>query len=147
MPTKSSALTQKKRKIYLFLALVVLLTSALVVKKFYLRDSPYQKQLQLLSEEINKTCPTLVDPQTRLDNTEISGPNAFQYNFTLLNLEKGNFDEADLKKFLSGQILESITNSEGMRIFKEQGTKLSYQYRDKNNEELFVLSFDEDDYR
>jgi hypothetical protein len=146
MAQASKSFQDKKRKVYLFLGLIIILTTALVVKKFYNRESPYEKQLQMLSEEINKGCPIQVDQRTRLDNTEIVGKNEFRYNYTLTNLEKGNFDEADLKQFLSGQILTNIKESEGMRIFREQSTRLSYHYKDKNGQPLFELNFGEGDY-
>lgn len=146
MPTKPNQISQKRRKVYIFLALIVFLTTALVVKKFYNRESPYEKQLHMLSEEINKGCPMQVDQMTRLDNTEIVSKNEFRYNYTLVNLEKGNFDEADLKQYLTGQILTNIKESEGMRIFREQKTRLSHHYKDKNGQPLFELSFGEEDY-
>lgn len=146
MAQASKTIQDKKRKVYIFLGLIVILTSALVFKKFYNRESPYGKQLHMLSEEINKGCPIQVDQKTRLDNTEIVGKNEFRYNYTLSNLEKGSFDEADLKQYLTGQILANIKESEGMRLFREQKTRLSYHYKDKNGQPLFELNFGEGDY-
>lgn len=161
MPTKPNQISQKRRKVYIFLALIVVLTTALVIKKIYHRvssegtvsdaqvsnqESPYEKQLHLLSEEINKGCPMQVDQQTRLDNTEIVGKNEFRYNYTLTSLEKGNFDEADLKQYLSAQILANLKDNEGMRLFREQKTKLSYHYKDRTGQPLFELNFGEGEY-
>jgi hypothetical protein len=161
MAQASKSLQDKKRKIYIFLALIVVLTTALVIKKIYHRvssertvsdaqvsnqESSYEKQLHLLSEEINKGCPMQVDQQTRLDNTEIVGKNEFRYNYTLINLEKGNFDEADLKQYLSAQILANLKDNEGMRLFREQKTRLSYHYKDRTGQTLFELNFGEGDY-
>lgn len=146
MPRKSAAISQKRRKVYIFLTLVLLLTTALVVKKFYKRENPYEKQLHLLSEEINRTCPLQVDQRMRLDNTQIVGKNEFRYNFTLTNLEKGSFDEPDLKRHLSDQILNSLKENDGMEVFRAQATKISYHYKDMHGQTVFELSFDKDDY-
>ena len=161
MAQASKSVQDKKRKVYIFLAIIVTLTTALVFKKIYKRvsskdsgsvtevsnqESPYEKQLHMLSEEINKGCPIQVDQQTRLDNTEIVGKNEFRYNYTLTSLEKGNFDEADLKQYLSAQILANVKDNEGMRLFREQKTRLSYHYKDRTGQLLFELNFGEGDY-
>ena len=39
-----------------------------------------------LSDEINKTCPKMIDKETRLDNSVALSNRTIQYNYTLLNL-------------------------------------------------------------
>lgn len=161
MPTNANHISQKRKKVYIFLVIIVFLTTALVVKKFYNRESApnaesdstgisqqssYETQLHLLSEEINKDCPIQVDQQTRLDNTEIVGKNEFRYHYTLTNLVKGNFDETDLKKYLTEQILANLRESEGMKVFRDHSTRLSYHYKDRNGEYLFELNFGAGEY-
>ena len=48
------------------------------------------------ASELNKSCPMMVDQDTRLDNAIALPENVFQYNYTLVNLTK---DELDLEKF------------------------------------------------
>lgn len=144
---KNKELASKRNKIILLFCLMIVLTSAFAVKKLFYTDSAFDKQLKLLSTEINKTTPLLVDPNTRLDRTETKRGEVFLYHYTLVNMEKGNFEEEELKEFLRAQILNNIKNNPDLQYFKAHGAAMTYSYKDKNNAHLFDLTFTSDDYR
>ncbi|MBF0647375.1 hypothetical protein IR083_00890 [Dysgonomonas sp. GY75] len=59
--------------------------------------------------ELNKSCPVMVDEETRFDNA-IAMPNkTFQYNYTLLNFEKESTDTILVKNALEPSILNSVS--------------------------------------
>lgn len=144
---KTKELASKRNKIILLFGLMIVLTSAFAVKKIFYTDSAFDKQLQLLSTEINKTTPIMVDQNTRLDRTETKRGEVFLYHYTLVNMEKGNFEEEELKEFLRVQILDNIKNNPDLQYFRAHGAAMTYSYKDKNNAHLFDLTFTSDDYR
>ncbi|MCH6233797.1 hypothetical protein [Cognataquiflexum rubidum] len=144
---KNKELASKKNKIIVLFCLMIVLTSAFAVKKLFYTDSAFDKQLALLSTEINKTTPILVDQNTRLDRTETKRGEVFLYHYTLVNMEKGNFEEDELKEFLREQILNNIKNNPDLQYFRAHGAAMTYTYKDKNSTHLFDLTFTSDDYR
>ena len=144
---KNKELASKKNKINVLFCLMIVLTSAFAVKKLFYTDSAFDKQLALLSTEINKTTPILVDQNTRLDRTETKRGEVFLYHYTLVNMEKGNFEEDELKEFLREQILNNIKNNPDLQYFRAHGAAMTYTYKDKNSTHLFDLTFTSEDYR
>ena len=51
----------------------------------------FDKQMMKTASEINKSCPIMVDAETRLDNTVALPNKTIQYNYTLVNIEKGRY--------------------------------------------------------
>jgi hypothetical protein len=144
---KAKELASKRKKVILFLSLIIILTSAFAVKKLFFTDSAFDKQLKMLSTEINKSTPLLVDENTRLDRTETKRGEIFLYHYTLVNMEKGKFEEEELREFLRTQILDNIKNNPDLQYFRQYGKAMTYTYKDKNNARLFDLTFTEKDYK
>ncbi|MCH6201803.1 hypothetical protein MMU07_19640 [Aquiflexum sp. LQ15W] len=144
---KAKEIASKRNKIILFFALIFFLTGAFAVKKFFYAESAFDKQLKLLSTEINKTTPILVDQNTRLDRTETKRGEVFLYHYTLVNMEKGSFEEEELREFLRNQILDNIKNNPDLQYFRDHGAAMTYTYKDKNSNYLFDLTFNAEDYR
>jgi hypothetical protein len=144
---KAREIASKRKKIILFFGLILILTGSFAIKKIFFTDSAFDKQLQLLSAEINKSTPILIDPNTRLDKTETKRGEIFLYHYTLVNMEKGKFEEEELREFLRSQILDNIKNNPDLQYFREFGTAMTYTYKDKNNAHLFDLTFTEKDYK
>jgi hypothetical protein len=147
MNPQSKELASKRNKIILFFALIVILTGAFAIKKLFYTDSAFDRQLQLLSAEINKSTPLFVDENTRLDRTETKRGEIFLYHYTLVNMEKGKFEEEELREFLRVQIKDNIKNNPDLQFFRKYGKAMTYTYKDKNNTHLFNLTFTEKDYR
>jgi len=144
---KAKELASKRKKIIAFLILITVLTGAFAVKKLLFTDSVFDKQLKMLSAEINKSTPLLVDENTRLDRTETKRGEIFLYHYTLVNMEKGKFEEEELREFLWTQILDNIKNNPDLQYFRAHGAAMTYSYKDKNNAPLFDLTFNSEDYR
>lgn len=149
MKSTTNNTKDRDKRFFYFLILIISLTVALAVKQIFFKAErkTFDDHLEMISEEINKTCPIVMDKETRLDRTSTRGGNTFQYHYTLTNLEKGRFDEADLKAYLSESILNSIRESEDLQYFKDRGTTLVYHYSDRYRQELFTLTFTKEEYR
>lgn len=147
MTPKAQETAVKRKKIMMFFGLIIILTLAFAIKKIYFKPATFESKLEILSLEMNKNCPMMIDQNTRLDGTEAKRGKTFQYNYTLVNMEKDNIKEDELQKFLYDQILDNMKNNPDLRYFVDHETTMSYSYKDKNNTPLFDLTFTSKDYQ
>lgn len=147
MTPKAQEVAVKRKKITIFFGLIIFLTLAFAIKKIYFKPPSFDKNLETLSLEMNKNCPMMVDQNTRLDGTRAKEGKKFEYNYTLVNIEKDNIKEAELQKFLYDQILDNIKKNPDLKYFKDNETIMSHTYKDKNNTPLFDLIFTSSDYQ
>jgi len=144
---KARELASRRNKIIVFLSLVIVLTSAFAIKKLFFTNSTFDRQLYSLSQEINQSTPIMIEENIRLERTSVKRGEIFVYHYTLVNIEKGSFDEEELKEFFRGQILENIKNNPDLEYFRENQASMVYAYQDKNDAHLFDLRFTAEDYR
>jgi len=118
-----------------------------LIQQFLLKAPSFDKQMMQAASEINKTCPIMVDKETRLDNSIALPDNIFQYNYTLVNMEKKNIDISELEEYVRPIILNTIKTNPDLKSFRDHETTMSYNYKDKNSEHLFKLSFTAEQYK
>ena len=106
---KAKEMASKRKKIILFFGLIIILTGAFAVKKLFFTDSIFDRQLYSLSQEINQSTPIMIDENIRLERTSVKRGEIFVYHYTLVNMEKGKFEENELKEFFREQILKYKT--------------------------------------
>ena len=96
------------------------------------------KELKKIAIEINKSTPTMVDKDTRLDNASVF-ENTLQYNYTLLNVTKNDagIDLDGAKKFITKNAQDNLDNRPEMKSYRENNISLKYNYKDKNGKNLF----------
>lgn len=115
--------------------------------QFLFNYSSIDKKLVNVASELNKSCPIMIDSETRLDNS-IALPNkTFQYNYTLVSIDDKNADVEALKSYLNPIILNTITTNPDMKEFRENNVILVYNYKDKNSKHLFKLTFYPNQYK
>jgi hypothetical protein len=155
IPKSNSADKKSPPKILIYLASV---TIALVI--FYIigqigkealsrffKNPTLDKAMMEMASEINKSCPFMVDEETRLDNTIALPNNIFQYNYTLINVEKKSIDIDNVKKYLEPVIIKSLKTSPQMKEMRENKTTVNYFYRDKAGVFLFIISITPNKYQ
>lgn len=79
------------------------------VQQLYFKTPSFDKEMMQAASEINKTCPVMIDEQTRLDNTVALPDNSFQYNYTLVNLTKAEINLDTVRKYLEPVIIKCAT--------------------------------------
>lgn len=104
------------------------------------------KQMMEIASQINKTCPIMVDSETRLDNSISLPENVFQYNYTLINLEKTNVNTEDMRNFLEPVLINSVKTTPQMEIQRDHKMTINYHYKDKNGAFLLLISVTPDKY-
>ena len=100
-----------------------------------------------VANQINKSCPIVVDQYTRLDNVVAMPANSFQYNYTLFNLAKEEVNLDIVKKYIKPTILNNARTSPQMKFFRDRKTTLIYYYKDKVGKFVYELSVTPDMYR
>ena len=111
-----------------------------LVQQFLLKSPNLDKVMMKTASEINETCPIMIDRETRLDNTIVLPSNVFQYNYTLINLEKETVDIDLLKNSLEPNITNFVRTNPGMKIQRENKVTINYYYKDKDGNYLFTIS-------
>jgi hypothetical protein len=96
------------------------------------------KELKKIAIEINKSAPTMVDKDTRLDNVSVF-ENTLQYNYTLINIaiDDAGLDLDGAKKFIMKNAQDNLDNRPEMKDYREKKIALKYNYKDKNSKQLF----------
>jgi hypothetical protein len=107
------------------------------VQQIFFKTPPFDEVLMQSASELNKSCPMMVDGETRLDSATVFPGNAFQYNYTLVNLEKEEINPDTIRKYLEPGIINNVKTNRQMKIFRDHKTTIDYSYKDKNG--VFVL--------
>jgi hypothetical protein len=88
-----------------------------------------------LNEEIrmmNKSLPTMVDNDTRLDHVSIQENNMF-YNYTLTNWLVADLDLERFNSIIQPKLKMNACETEETKSLLEEGRSISYVYRDKDS--------------
>jgi len=69
---------------------ITFLVAYFLVQQLLFKTPTLDKVMMEIASEINKSCPIILDGDTRLDNTMVLPSNVFQYNYSLINMVKRN---------------------------------------------------------
>ncbi|NVN95777.1 MAG: hypothetical protein HXX18_10895 [Bacteroidetes bacterium] len=99
----------------------------------------YEKVLMKTAEEINKTCPVMIDNITRLDNAIAMPDNVFQYNYTIISMLKDEININEVKSYLEPGIVNFVKTNPQMKTIRDYKTTVNYYYKDKSGVYLFTI--------
>jgi hypothetical protein len=116
------------------------------VQQLIFKSSSIDKGMMNVASELNKTCPIMIDSETRLDNAVALPDNVFQYNYSLVTIEKSKVDTLRIKKYLEPNIINSVKSSPQMQYQRNHKWTLNYYYRDKSGLYLFLIKISPDKY-
>jgi hypothetical protein len=108
----------------------------LAVKSLLSFDTGFDKQLKLEANELNKSCPMMIDAVTQLDNAAALPDNTFQYNYTLIDADVAQMDTIQFKANLEPSILEQVKSNPQLKSFRDHQVTLQYVYKDKRKHYL-----------
>ena len=99
------------------------------------------------AQEMNKSCPIILDQDTRLD-TKLGGPGKnFSYFYTLVNYSKEEINQDTLISYLKPNIINNVKTHPQMAIFRENDITMNYNYKDKDGVFLFIISVTPEEYK
>jgi len=101
-----------------------------IVNSIFYQNPSFDEQLMRAAEELNKSCPFLVDSDTQLDAT-MGGPGkTFTYKYTLINFSKGEIDSDEFVNVLRPTLINMIKTSKDMEFFRNKLVTMNYTYYD-----------------
>ena len=119
---------------------------AFLVKQFVFAPPSFDKQMVQAAQEINKSCPIMVDEETRLDSASVFSDNTLQYNYTLINWTKDSIDLESFESYMQPVILNNVKTSSDMKIYRDNKTSIAYSYNDMNGEFVSKILITADQY-
>ena len=131
--------TNKKMDFKTLAGIITGVVAMVLVQQFFFKAPSFDKQMMLASE-LNKTCPVMVDAETRLDNTVSLPDKILIYNYTLINQVKDSLNVEELKNYLTPLVTNNIKTNPVMKFYRDNKITLSYYYKDKRG--VFLLNID-----
>lgn len=116
------------------------------VQQLFFSKPTFNNTMMEVASELNKTCPIMVDSETRLDNAVALPNNVFQYNYTLINMDKAQVDTIQVKSYLEPVIKTQVKTNPQMKFQRDNKTTLNYYYKDKKGDYLFSITVAPKDY-
>ena len=124
----------------IFGALLLFIVLFITVQKIFFNSSA-DKEVLIFAKEMNKTCPSMVDPETRLDKVIASADNNLQFNYTLIRMIRDSLPISRLKSYMEPVILNEIKNSGTLRRFLDKNLSWIYSYNDKKGDFIFSITY------
>lgn len=110
------------------------------------RKPAFDKAMMEAANEINKSCPIMIDNATRLDNAIALPNNVFQYNYTVVTMLKDSVNIDELKNYLEPTIINSVKTNPQMQTMRDNKVTVNYYYKDKVGVHLFTISVKPEQY-
>lgn len=82
----------------------------------------------------------MVDQYTRLDNAVALPDNAFQYNYTLVDIIQSEVNLDTVRKYIEPGIINNVKTNPDLKIYRDNKTTMVYYYKDKNGVFVFKLA-------
>ncbi len=128
------------------IGIVVGIVAMFAVQQIFFKSAPYDKAMMEIASELNKSCPIMIDAETRLDNTIALPENTFQYNYTLVNIDQASPDTSSMKSMLEPIITNYVRTNPQMKYQRDHKTTIVYSYRSNSGQYLFGITITPDKY-
>jgi hypothetical protein len=139
---------ENKRKIVpIVVGILTFFIAFYFTQQLFNNSNSFDDVLMQTASEMNKNCPFMIDQETQLDNTHALPNNVFQYNYTLINLEKQNVDIDQIKSYLEPKILNNVKSDPNMKVFREKEVTINYNYKDKHGDFILLISATPEKYK
>lgn len=124
--------TKKGTRISQIVGAIVGVIVMVLVQQLFFKTPGFDEKLMQTASEINKNCPFMVDSETRLDNAIAMPDNCFEYNYTLVNLDRDSIDAKAFARYMTPVLANHIKTNPDMKAFRDHQLTLNYTYKDKN---------------
>jgi len=136
----------KKRKYYTWIGVAIGIITFTAIKFFLFKVPSIDKQIMLIASEFNKTCPIMIDADTRLDNMLAQPGKNMVYNYTLVNMLKDSLNPGQIESTIKPMMIQSVKSHPDMEYQRKNKIILSYNYRDKLGEHVLQFKIGPNDY-
>ena len=138
--------SKTKKTIGTVVGIVVFGLSYFAAQQLFFKPVSFDEAMMEAASELNKTCPIMVDQDTRLDNAVALSENIFQYNYTLINLNKSEVNIDTVKKYVEPGLINNVKTNPDLKAFRDNKITMVYYYKDKNGEFVLKISVTPDMY-
>ncbi|MBI3502440.1 MAG: hypothetical protein HY063_11675 [Bacteroidetes bacterium] len=133
-----------KREFFVILAVIGII---LIVQLFRGKStSAIHEELLESANKLNKDCPITVNKDIRLDDCIAYPNNEMQWNYTLVNVQKGISNIDAIKKIYEPSIINQATSNPSYKIMRDNKVTLIYYYKDKDGKYLFDIKVTPEQY-
>ncbi|GLB53029.1 hypothetical protein NBRC110019_20690 [Neptunitalea chrysea] len=122
--------TQTRRNNLINILVFVVFFSLTYLGFKYFKETE-KSELELMAEEYSKELPMTVNKTTRLDSVAVH-ENAIFYSYTLVNLNKDDFQIDFIQNDLKSKMIADLQNNSETQKFRDNGVVFNYNYYDKN---------------
>lgn len=120
---------------------------ALILMKHLFIDSSYDRVLLNKVHEINRSCPVMIDRDTRLDSACVPRHLTLQYDYTMVNALKDSIDIINFHTNLEQSILSSIKQNSELQPYLENKVTIVCHYKDRKGTFITKVSITPEQYR
>jgi hypothetical protein len=141
-------LNRKKSNGYRIILGIIIFAFISVVFKIALNKTPTSLNDDLIkaANEINSHAPVILDSTTRFDRVDALSNNVFQYNYTLLTLEKSEVDTIQLKSSARQSMIKQTKDNPKSSVFRDNGIVIQAKYFDKKGDYVTTVSVSPNEY-
>jgi hypothetical protein len=136
----------KKNTIGTIVGIVVFVAVAVIVQQFFFKTPSFDKAMMHAASELNKSCPIMIDKETRLDNAIALPENVFQYNYTLVNVVKDSVDIKAFEDYMKPMLANNIKTNPDLKSYRDNKVTMSYNYKDMNGTFIIKIAITKDLY-
>lgn len=137
----------KKQVIGIIAGAIVAIALVFIIKLLVFNGGAIEDQMSKASAEINKSCPMMIDPETRLDGTEVLPDKVFQYNYTLINLSAQEIDGNMVKSQIEPRLVNEVKNNPALKPNRDNNVTMQYHYKDKSGNTLCKIIITPEQYK
>ena len=113
---------------------------------FYKPATTLNSNLIAAANNINSHAPIVIDSMLRFDRVNALNGNTFQYNYTLLTLDKSQIDTNLLKTSGRQLLIDQMKQNPQSSVFRENGIVLEAKYADKDGAYVTLISINPNEY-
>ena len=136
----------KKKQIGTAIGFAIGILGVVIIQQLFFKPSSFDKVMMNAASELNKTCPIMVDQETRLDNAVALPGNILQYNYTLVHMVKDSINLQDMQNYLTPVIINNVKTNPDLKIYRDHKTTMAYYYKDKNGAFVFKITVTPEQY-
>lgn len=129
------------RKLLIFGGILLFCIILVSAKILLFKTSSTDKDVLKFVKEMNKTCPTMVDPETRLDKVNALADNSLQFDYTLIYRYRDSVAIGNLKQYMEPVILNKIKTSPSLSRYLNKDLTWIYTYNDRNGDFIFKITY------
>ena len=136
-----------KKVIVIIVGIVVFALAYYAVQQIFFKEFSFNKVMIEAANQLNESCPIIVDQDTRLDNAVVLPGNIFQYNYTMINSVKNEINIPELENYLEPLLINNVKTNPDFQIYRDNKVTMTYYYKDKYGEAVMKISITPDKYK